>query len=137
MRQQLQAVGKLRDARRDLAVLGLIHRTALGKGPAHFRFFFEAAKREEQAHLTRYTKRRHREQLEDWRVGRFSELLRRSALGLVSVYNLLPEELVCEKEVKSFQSKLQEVLKQRAAAGCEDWKETFSPRVPLWKHPLR
>ena len=51
--------------------------------------------------------------------------------------NLLPREVVQEDSVKAFQSKLQGLVKERGAAGCFDWAETLSPRVPLWKHPLR
>ena len=43
--------------RRDIAMLGLIHRTALGKGPEQFQeFFFPAARR--SAHRTRLEARR-------------------------------------------------------------------------------
>ena len=93
--------------------------------------------REGHKHCTRYAEKRHDKQLEDHRVGRFTELLRRSALGLVSVYNLLPEKVVAQKEVKHFQRELANLLKERAVEGCEDWQQTFSPRVPLWKHPLQ
>ena len=65
------------------------------------------------------------------------QLLRRSALGLVGVYNLLPEDVVQAGIVANFQGKLQDLLKARAQSGCEDWPLTFSPRVPLWQHPLR
>ena len=64
-------------------------------------------------------------------------MVRRSALGLVAVYNLLPTEAVQQLSVKGFQTKLAELLKERAAAGCDDWALTFSPRVALWKHPLK
>ena len=120
-----------------MAMLGLIHRAVLQQGPAHFNSFFAPVQTESYSHLTRYVGRRHFKQLVSWRVGRFSEVLRRSALGLVSVYNLLPEDTVQQKTVKDFMRRLQEVLKERAAEGCKDWKNTYSPRVPLWKHPLR
>ena len=88
-------------------------------------------------YLTRAVERRHPLQLEDPRKGVFPEMLRRSALGLVAVYNRLPTEVVLESTVKSFQTKLQELLKARATAGCDDWAQTLSPRVPLYRHPLR
>ena len=122
-------------ARRDIAMLGVIHRTVLGKGPKHFQAFFKQ-KQQQKARTTRLADRRHHKQLEDPRQGCFPELLRRSALGLIAVYNLLPKELVEEKTVKGFQTELQALLKKRAEAGHENWSETFSPRIPLWKHPL-
>ena len=58
-------------------------------------------------------------------------------LGLVQVYNRMPARLVETNGcVSSFQAALQVVLAQRAAAGCCDWKCTFSPRVPMHRHPL-
>ena len=124
-------------ARRDIAMLGVIHRMVLGKGPAHFKRFFQLAETRRHSYFTRRSAQNHPKQLEDPRKGAFPELLRRSALGLIAVYNLLPAELVAEKTVKDFQTKLQQVLRERAAEGCENWQQTYSPRVPLWKHPLR
>ena len=124
--------------RRDIAMLGLIHRTVLGKGPQHFRRFFSPAERQHTAN-TRLALRRqqHGKQLKDPRANTHLNSTRRSALGLVAVYNLLPPGTVNNATVKEFQQALQELVKERAAANCEDWAETFSPRVPLHRHPLR
>ena len=124
--------------RRDTAMLGLIHRTVLRKGPEPFQRFFviqEATRRP----FTRLQSRRerHGRQLVDPRTTTHLNCIRRSALGLVAVYNLLPLEVVRQESVKDFQSKLQELLKDRAGAGCDDWPLTFSPRVPLLRHPLK
>ena len=124
-------------ARRDMAMLGVIHRTVLGKGPEHFKKFFKLRETGQQRAATRFAARRHDKQLEEPRKGCFPELLRRSALGLVAVYNLLPKAIVNQGIVKDFQHELQELLTKRAAAGCEDWRFIFSPRVSLWKHPLQ
>ena len=124
-------------ALRDVAMLGLLHRTVLGKSPPHFRRFFRLAATKQTAHHTRQSAKRHPRQLQETRQGAFQELLRRSALGLVSVYNLLPAEVVLTDTVADFQAQLQALLKKRATAGCEDWAKTLSPRVPLWRHPLR
>ena len=123
-------------ARRDIAMLGVIHRAALRQGPAQLWKFFQLDGNLRRS-PTRLAARRHQRQLVEHRKGRFLEILRRSALGLVGVYNLLPAEVVAEATVKDFQGELQRVLKERAVEGCEDWKETFSPRIPLWRHPLR
>ena len=125
-------------ARRDMAMLGLVHRTVLGEGPAHFKKFFWNSNRQ-AVHRTRLEERRgkHGKQLQETFYTNCPELRRRSALGLVKVYNSLPAEAVNQKKVSEFQRKLQETLEERAEAGCEDWAQTFSPRVPWWKHPLR
>ena len=82
--------------RRDIAMLGLIHRTVLGKGLSHFKSFFKLAEETQRGYLTRRVAKNHSKQLEDPRKGRFPELLRRSALGLIAAYNLLPTEMVLE-----------------------------------------
>ena len=75
-------------ARRDIAMLGVVHRTVLGKGPEHFKAFFKA-RGQPLTKVTRLGCRRHTKQLVDPRTGAFPELMRRSALGLIAVYNLL------------------------------------------------
>ena len=119
-------------ARRDVAMLGLIHRCVLEKGPQQFREFFKPADKRQQPN-TRLQKKRekHGRQLHDPRKSSHLNVVRRSALGLVAVYNLLPAAVVRNTEVKDFQRELQELFKKRAEEGEEDWAETFSPRVPL------
>ena len=62
-------------ARRDMAMLGVLHRTVLGRGPRHFKELFklDTAGR-----------------LVDPRSTIGGEMVKRSALGLVAIYNLLP-----------------------------------------------
>ena len=117
-------------------MLGVIHRCAIGLGPAHFREFFI---REDPVVVqrTRFSQRRHNKQLKDPREARFSEQLRRSALGLISVCNLLPQGVVDCPTVSAFQCVLQSMLKDFAAAERPGWEELFSPRVPLYNHLLR
>ena len=124
--------------RRDMAMLGLIHRTVLGRGPEQFKEFFQL-EASVATHGTGLQERRreHGRQLKDWRRGTHLNVTRRSALGLVAVYNLLPAEVVKLGNVKDFQVALQGLVKRRATAGCEDWPLTLSPRVPLWRHPVR
>ena len=123
--------------RRDIALLGLVHRTVLGQGPKHFGRFFRRQAKAQPGFWTRAAKRRHDKQLEEVPYSNCPELLRRSALGLVRVYNWLPEDTVCAVTVKDFQVNLQNLVRERARSNCEDWAFTFSPRVPWWKHPLR
>ena len=122
--------------RRDIAMLGLVHRAAFRQGPPQFWNFFHTAP-STAGRTTGLVSRRHTRQLVETRSGRFLVLVRRSALGLVAVYNLLPQKVVDTSCTKNFQRNLQELLKERAAANCEDWAETFSPRIPLWRHPLK
>ena len=109
--------------RRDIAMLGLIHRTILGKGPSHFADFFQ---RDPQ----------HPTKLVDPRVALRSPLIKRSAMGLVAIYNLLPHKVVCAKSVSAFQKGLQELIISFAVTGFPQWSEALSPRLPLALHPL-
>lgn len=109
-------------ARRDMAMLGLVHRAVLGKGPSHFRKLFSIGP---DGNLV------------DTRSRISEPLAKRSALGLVPVYNLLPDGIRSAKEVHIFQKRLQSELKLRAEAGVEQWENTYSPRMSLDKHPLQ
>ena len=108
--------------RRDMAMLGLIHRTALGKGPQQFQTFF----RKHDSALT----------LHDPRAGSRSLLIKRSALGLVAIYNLLPHSFRAARSVPAFQKSLQEMVTKYATSGHPQWSEVFSPRLPLTSPPL-
>ena len=123
-------------SRRDMAMMGLIHRTVLRQGPESFEQFFRLSTQPPSCHRTRAATRRHSRQLQDIRSGSFLEIERRSALGLASVYNLLPEHVVKALSVLCFQSFLQGILRERACNGFEDWHDTFSPRIEMYRHPL-
>ena len=63
-------------------------------------------------------------------------MIKRSFLGLVAVYNLLPASCVALNNVKEFQRALQHLVKERAKMGREDWQDTLNPRIPMARHPL-
>ena len=129
--------------RRDIAMLGLVHRAVLGTGPPQFSKFF---KRVEGAPDASW---RHKLQLVETEAdvtdfmypsssGKPADYVVRSALGLCAVYNLLPAGVVeCSPTVAGFQSALQEMLKSQAAKGCSGWNRLFSPRWDIKLHPLR
>ena len=126
-------------ARRDMAMLGAIHRSVLRKGPVQLQAFFQLS------HL--HIHGRYRLQLQEWQDGDYTDYMlpgsapaqyiARSALRLVSVYNRLPAEIVeGSTTVSVFQCKLQQLMKQRACEGDERWPNLFSPRWALRIHPL-
>ena len=119
--------------RRDIAMLGLIHRTVLGRSPPHFSNWFFLADCVPPAHNTRAQEKKHNKQLYDWLATRDTELLRRSALGLVRVYNKLPQEAVNKKTVKDFQSWLQKYVAEEAQKGTNDWQNLLNLRKRSWK----
>ena len=63
------------EARRDIAMLGVVHQTALGKGSKHFKEFF---------------KMDGGGRMEDPRKSIGGKFVKRSALGLPGIYNMLP-----------------------------------------------
>ena len=88
----------------DIAMLGLIHRTILGKVPSQFAEFFRRGPQ-------------HSAKLFDPRATSWSTLIKRSALCLVSIYNSLPHIIVCTKTVSAFQKGLQELIVSFAVTG--------------------
>ena len=80
---------------------------------------------------------RHGRVAADVRLPNFSEPIRRNALGLIPVYNLLPESIAGIEQVSSFQTGLQYMLKTAAVAARPEWEMMFSPRVLNFMHPLR
>ena len=113
--------------RRDIGMLGLVHRTVLEKGPPHFQKWFFPA-RPKHSHKTRLQERAHQHQLFDYVDGDQTELLRRSALGLPHVYNRLPKWVVEKKTVSAFQTALQKLVLQRLRKGDANWDKHLSPR---------
>ena len=88
---------------RDIALLGLLHRRAMGKGPAQFKEF---CKRDPQSKASH-----------DPCNGSNASITRRSALGLVVFLNLLLQSVSGSKIVSAFQRSLQEWVVKFALAG--------------------
>ena len=88
--------------RRDIAMLGLVYRTVLGKDPAHFHKHFRLA-----GSLELSGSRRHSRDLVDPRTEITGNITCQSALGLAAVYNMLPCNVVMLDSVGSFQGCLQ------------------------------
>ena len=114
--------------RRDMAMLGLIHRTVLKLGPPQFNEWFYPCNGNVHSHNTRWQCGRHDKILHDYVDGDHTMMLQNSVLGLVSVYNGLPQEMVNAKTVSKFQGLLQDRLKTRAVQEMDRWSSMYSPR---------
>ena len=123
-------------SRRDMAMLGLIHRMLLGRGPAQFRRFFFLEKAPTSRVRTRSASRCHFRRVHEHVDGSHLEVVKRSALGLTNVYNMLPAEVVQVESVSAFQRQLQDMLKNVASGQDDSWARLLSPRHPLHAHPL-
>ena len=55
---------------------------------------------------------------------------------VVSVYNLLPRDMLALQDVSLFQGALQAVVKERAKTGELHWQKILSPRWDLPLHLL-
>ena len=120
--------------RRDISMLGVIHRCVLGRGPPQFRQFIKLSGKP-PGRSTRLACARHKLQIEEMEP--VQDYARRSLLGLLSIYNLLPAAVVeGSAKVSDFQSKLQNLVQERAMEGCANWADTLSPRLALAGHPL-
>ena len=120
--------------RRDIAMLGLIHRTVLGLGPSQFRRWFKR-----DYHPPRMTGRfsqntiRRLEERQDLTI---LDVGRRSVFGLIRVYNMLPNSVVQASSVKEFQRLLTMMMKILISQEYRRWDVLLSPRIPINKHPL-
>ena len=122
-------------ARRDVAILGIIHRTILGLGPGHFRRFFRLAPAPQNP-AGRVALHAHSYQLQSYRTGKYLDVAAHSLLGAVDVYNALPEYVVAAESVKDFQNRLQQMLKIGAREHHMDWDTMLSNRHLMFRHPL-
>ena len=98
--------------RRDIAMLGVLHRTKLGKGPKQFQ---DVLLDDEGCFI-------------DFRRTIGGNLVQRSILGLIEVYTTLPQHCLTTKDVKCFQQRLQCMVREAAEQGRTDWRSLFSPR---------
>ena len=122
--------------RRDIAILGCIHRASMCHGPpALLRFFRRAVAA--RASTTRQVLSNFL-QIAEWSRGRNLEIMCRSAFGMIRVYNLLPQDFVEKADVKSFRSAFTQMVRDRLTCGDITWRFLSSSRHQLFNtHPLR
>ena len=121
--------------RRDIAMLGVLHRAALRCEPRHFWQWaqFDTSGLRRSSRMQRNSCRRLKE-IPDAKRARIG---RHSMLGLIWIYNLLPDSIVICDTVRAFQTALSDLLKHAATSGYDSWPDLFSCRVEYWRHPLR
>ena len=90
--------------RRGIAMLGVIHRATLGQGPQQYmKLFYREAKHDAK----RPRSERYDEQIHDYRDGHQLEIVTQSAIGMASVYSMLPPEIMEKHSLNHFQTALQ------------------------------
>ena len=115
----------LLDLRRDIGMLGLLHKCRLGIAHPWLVSLFPSAT--VQPTGTRYSDKRHDRQILERCKGKFLEMTRNSLFGLVRVYNFLPEHVVHCDTVKKFQKELTKMARIQCSAGSDKWMIMFSP----------
>ncbi len=107
-----------------MAMLGLLQRIQLGLAPQPVAEMFPPARRTMYSYLPGSTPF-HNKQLHCSIEPGSSGMMKRSLFGLVRVYNRLPAEVVDACSVKSFQTSLQNRLKNAANSGEASWERMF------------
>ena len=114
--------------RRDVVMLGIVHRTVLKKGAPQFQQWFRPETRPQHPYRTRLQSGLHTKQIYDYSDAPQTEVLRRLCLGLVQVYNKLPQKAVDSTSVKALQAWLQTEAKKAAETGKEGWNNLWNRR---------
>ena len=115
-------------SRRAIAMLGLLYRVAKGTVPESLRQLFQRDGRERVGipSRTHAASLRHPLQfLEFVAIGGHNEVFRRSCFGLVTVWNMLPVDVVHAKSVESF---------PKALAGSFDGQGSSGQRFQRFLH---
>jgi hypothetical protein len=107
--------------RRDIAMLGLLHRISSGKAPPQFsKFIFPGSSLHFPRDL-RHQAGRHNRQFHDPIDGTQSRMMERSLFGAIYTFNMLPQSVVDAKTTSRFQHELQNAVKALARTQHPEW----------------
>ena len=116
-------------SRRDIAMLGVLHKIALGKAPQQLADIFPIVGHSHEPmrrqHLRNWRPLHNRQILSHAGVNS-THVMQRSLFGLVHCYNFLPQRLVDAQSVKQFQRKLQHGLMEYAQQTDGSWAHLFN-----------
>ena len=115
--------------RRDIAMLGLLHKTTLRKAHSDFTTLFPPSTYTHR-HDTRLAQRRHDKQLHELCDGTQTEQLNRSIFALTRIYNLLPQAIINATTIHRFQTLLTRTARNFAHEHPDTFDTFFSPRQP-------
>ena len=118
------------ELRRDIAVLGFLHKIQLGNVHPDLHCLFPR-EIEPPAAPTRSTARRHSLQFRE-HTGN-SMYFKQSLFGAVTVYNFLPTHIVEARSVKTFQSMLTMDARRACQAQTPGWQTIYNCRIRSWR----
>ena len=107
--------------RRDIGILGLIHKRVLGLAHPAYNYLLPFLTGPVQARYHSKTLANRRESVTCHR-----NLFNRSIFGYVDVYNRLPEYVVECKSISDFQHELTVICKRRCRQRIQSWMHSFS-----------
>ncbi len=120
------------EARRNIAMLGVLHRVALGEAPGALSDMCPQNSVSPSTRTTRTQRGLHNKQFFD-SSQTSADLMRPSVFGSIAVYNALPQFVVDAATVKLFQCQLQNAVKLQARIGLFFWhlvlSRTYLPPV--------
>ena len=103
--------------RRDITILGIIHRAAIGEDPRQLKESFQTDMRP-PGRCTRHRHSRH--VFDHFAECSCPDYLLRSAFGAVDIYNSLPQLVVNSHSVQTFQRRWQQRFKYVATTGYDE-----------------
>ena len=106
------------DIRRDIAQLGLIHRSVLLKGPPHFKVLFPRIQTI-NGHFRSVFNRAH---------GCKAGYIKHTIFSLIGCYNRLPFEIIATDDVSTFQGELQNLVRNAIHSHDPLWRTYFRHR---------
>ncbi len=115
--------------RREIGILGFLHRVILGQISGQISELFpRAIPRSSSGWISGRIQgaRRHDKQLLDRITAESSDQMKRSIFGMVQCYNALPQHVVDSPSGKCFQRQLQQALVTRVREGYDGWRSVFS-----------
>ena len=112
--------------RRDIGVLGLLHKVQLGEAHPDFSLLFQKAVHTSTSR-TRLDTRRHRKQFCE--VFGCTDYFNRSVFAATRVYNVLPEYVINASSVTMFQSFLTKDARVACRSGSKRWHGMYNNRL--------
>ena len=124
----LVRAGNSKGMRRDITMLGLLHKVSLGLAPTALSGLFSCVPQDLRRHGFVGARCRHNHQLHDSIAFNHPQILKRSVFGLIRIYNDLPLEIVNDASVSALQRKLQNRAKDAARHGVSEWMLMYRVR---------
>ena len=115
--------------RRDIAVLGLLHKIQLGEAHPDFNSLFP--KESAQYFPTRHAAKRHGRQFRE--IAGNSYYFNQSIFSATKIYNVLPEYVVYAESVQVFQSLLTKDAKFACRTNRPEWSRMYNNRNYGWR----